>query len=204
MNALDQLKKSVALQDARQASERWIAYQRLLRKIIAEDTIDPAELGLTLSQAGRTLKDIDVDISNIKHRDELRQRIKNADAASEKIGAAQSDLDAIKAEKEKFVAEITPKIEAAAAVVTSLSAVVSTAHGVVIMLRESCSDPGLKAELELIEQEAQELQAQQKRLEHCLEENRDQAFNLKVADISKSQDALAARRAEVINRQENQ
>lgn len=204
MNALDQLKKSVALQDAKQASERWIAYQRLLRRIIAEETIDPAELGLTLTQAGRTIKDIDVDISNIKHRDDLRQRVKNADAASEKIGAAQSELDAIKAEKEKFVAAINPKIDAAAAVVASLSAVVGSAHGVVLMLRDSCSDPGLKAQVDLIDQESNELQAEQKRSELCLKENRDQAFHLKLADISNRQNALAARRAEIITLQENQ
>ncbi len=204
-SALEEMTRDFRRDEAARLSDAWKNYRRrVVQRLVAGEVVEQAEVRKLLEAAGRTIDDLPKDVDNQKSRDAMRKRIKDATDAKPKLAAARMELEKLKAERQKFIDDITPKIEAAAAVADSHNAVVNAAQSCVLQLRSTCGDPGLQKEIDSIDDDLRDLLGRESTMALVSSENRDAHYGATVKEIRDGITALRVRRDTIVAEQESQ
>lgn len=197
MDLLLELKKSVVENQAAELAKGWQRYQGILRRLVDGTKVDPDAVATVLDAIGKTIDDVPGDVDNLKRRDAIKQRAADAELAKPKLAEAQAALDALKKEREDFLAAIVPKIEDAVLERDRLVAVVNGGSGIDAELLASCRDPGLRAQLESVDDEARSLTAREQDLTYRNTRDRVGSYSAELAELQNAKNALHRRRREI-------
>jgi hypothetical protein len=197
MDLLEGLRKSVKENRAAELAKNWSRYQEILRRLVDGKKVDPAEVSTVLDAIGKTIDDLPGDVDNVKQRAAIKRRAADAEAAKPRLAEAQAALDALKKEHEDFLAAIIPRIESAVAERDRLVSVVNGGSGIDAELLASCRDPGLRAQLESIDDEARSLTAREQDLTFRDTRDRVGSYSAELAELHSAKNALHRRRREI-------
>lgn len=197
MDLLEGLRKSVKENQAAELAANWSRYQGILRRLVDGKKVDPAEVSTVLDGIGKTIDDLPGDVDNVKRRDAIKQRAADAEAAKPQLLEAQAALDALKKEREDFLAAIVPRIESAVAERDWLVSVVNGGTGIDNELLASCRDPGLRQQLDALDEDARALTAREGELRFREDRDRHGMHVDALAELERTKSALHRRRREI-------
>jgi len=197
MDLLEGLRKSVKENQAAELAKGWQRYQEILRRLVDEKKVDPAEVATVLDAIGKSVDDIPADVDHVKRRDAIRKRAADAEAAKPQLLEAQAHLDRLKAEKQAFLDQVIPRIEDAVAERDRLVSVVNGGSGSDAELLASCRDPGLRAQLGTIDDEARTITAREGELRFREDRDRHGMHVDALAELERTKSDLHRRRAEI-------
>lgn len=197
MDLLEGLRKSFKENQAAELAKGWQRYQEILRRLVDEKKVDPAEVATVLDAIGKSVDDIPADVDNVKRRAAIKQRAADAELARPKLAEAQAALDALKAEKQAFLDQIIPRIESAVAERDRLVAVVNGGSGIERELIQTCRDPGLRHQLDATDDEARTITARESELAYRNTRDRVGSYSAELAELQNAKNALHRRRREI-------
>lgn len=201
---IEGLKEAFFQKEVTQLSENWQKYQAILKRLVDGEKVAPDEVGPVLELLGKSVSDIAMDVEHVKHRIAIRKRGEDAEQAKPKLLDAQARLDRLKADKQKFLDEIIPKIESAVVDRDFLSSVINAGSDVKADLFRSCRNPGLRKEFDAIELQLRTLSERERDIAFASQRSEPGAYAQELHELQTKKSVFSRRRSEVVAKMESE